>query len=176
MTPLPVRYNEVFRSKLTFAIPRVVVAGVLLSSVPASIAGHERLVMVVPVVLSTMLAFGAVCWVLYRPKVVARGSEVVSVGYFRTRVIGRSEIGRFTAEPVWYSWRRMMVPCALILIMADGTKLRMPGVQSHLWNIGIVHNNIGVFLANSHPMAVASALNTYYACGGVSGWMRGILT
>ena len=154
--------NDIFRSRLSFVIYRAVIPGFVLSSISAGVVGYDGIAVSMSVILTATLSFGIICWILYRARIIAGPDRVISVGYLHTRVIKQSEIERFSAEPTWYSWRRMVVPCALILITKDGSRLRIPGVQSHLWNIGIIRNNIDVFLSRSYPMAIAHILNERY--------------
>ena len=148
-----------FRSKRSFLWVRC--GGVCL--VPTLIAGAA--VATEGAVISTticILMVGIALVVIYRllrACVIVDETQFISRGFLRDRAFPRNQVAGVVADRTWYLSKRLMVPATLFLVLNDGRRVRVPGVQSFVGNIGVWHVPLQEAIERSYPREVARQLN-----------------
>jgi hypothetical protein len=159
LRPQPISQPVIFRSRLYFVVLRSAIFTLFICSIPVSVVGHSGpLVSTFSVIITIALCI-VIFWRLFRAKISVGDSEIISFGYFTNVHIENNQVQYADAEPTWYTWRRWIVPCSLHIVLKDGQKIRIPGVQAYIVNTGIVHNRVSLSLARSYPAQVAHAIN-----------------
>jgi hypothetical protein len=97
---------------------------------------------------------------LLRACLIVDDAEFISRGYFRDRHFPRHQVVGAAVAPTWYTWRRLVVPATLFLVLDGGKRVRVPGVQCHIGNIGVSRVPIEEEIQRSYPQEVADQLNT----------------
>jgi hypothetical protein len=148
-----------FRSKWTFLVMR----GAMLCVIPVFVAvtavKTEGPVGATSISILMLAVILGVIYRLLRACLIVDEVEFISRGFFRDRHFPRSQVVGFVVDPTWYTWRRLVVPARVFLVSHGGKRVRVPGVQCHIGNVGVAHVPIGEEIERSYPQVVADQLN-----------------
>ena len=152
-----------FRSKWPFLVVRA--AGACLVPILAVVAVVETSGPAVAVTVSVFM-LGIALGVIYRllrACLIVNETEVTSYGFLRDQTFPRSLIEGAVADRTWYFSKRLLVPVTLFLLLDDGKRVHVPGVQSYVGNVGIWHVPLREEIERSYPHEVASQLNSLFS-------------
>lgn len=148
-----------FRSRWPFLLVRGIGVSLIPVLVAAATVATERAVISTTV---SLLMAGIVVGVIYRVLracLIVEESQFISHGFFRDRRFPRDRVAGVMADRAWYLSKRLMVPVALFLVLNDGTRVRVPGVQSFVGNVGVRDVPLRSEIERSYPWDVAHQLN-----------------